>query len=453
MPSASGLREALRWFLRETDFADLKTHGNVGWTAAQLIVLAVLWVWAEQTTLTRAFGDARNLATSLFGSVAVTSYQGLLGALRSYRAQLLPLLWAHFHRLMEQSGGEHWRTGKWLPLAVDGSRVTTPRTVSNEQAFAAQNFGKGGRGRSRSNWKNKRRRSKKLSVPVKPQIWLTLVWHLGLKMPWCWTTGRSTASERDHLRELLESRDFPAFTLFCADAGFVGYEFWSAIVNHSHSFLIRVGANVHLIRKLGPARHRNGLVHCWPTAVRSRKQPPLTLRLIELQGPRGRIYLVTNVLSERELSLPQIRQLYSARWGIELQFRSLKQTFGRSKLKSRTAAHAVVELDWSLVGLWLVQLFAVKEQIKVSSPPAQSSVAIALAVVREAMRNWNGPGQEPQAFARRIRQACHDNYKRNRPKRARYRPDYKDRPTASQPVLKLATDAQRRAYQALANSA
>ena len=38
----------------------------------------------------------------------------------------------------------------------------------------------------------------------------------------------------------------------------------------------------------------------------------------------------------------------------------------------------MVELDWSLVGLWLIQLFAVKEQIKTDSPPEQSSVALAL---------------------------------------------------------------------------
>lgn len=447
-----GLREALQWFARDTDFADLKVHGNVSWTATQLVVLAVLWVWSDCDTLTGAFKYAINLAKTIFGSVAVTTYQGLTGALRSYGSQLLPLLWAHLHKLMELSAGIHWRIGKWVPLAVDGSRVTTPRTASNEQAFSAKNYGQGGRGRNRSKWKNKKRRSKKLSEPVKPQIWLTLLWHMGLKMPWCWKTGPSTACERHHLMEMLDVLVFPALTLFCGDAGFVGYEFWSAILDRNYSFLIRVGANVRLLRNLGKTRQKNGLVYLWPEEAVRKKQPPLVLRLIELQGPRGTIYLVTNVLSERELSLKQAQELYRARWGIELQFRALKQTFGRTKLRSRTAENALVELDWSIVGLWLIQLFAVKEQIKIDSPPAQSSVALALAVIQEAMQNWSGAIRRPKEFARRLSQATKDTYTRTRPKRSRYRPAYKDKPTASKPIIQNATPAKRKAYKQLATA-
>jgi hypothetical protein len=62
-------------------------------------------------------------------------------------------------------------------------------------------------------------------------MWLTLIWHMGLKMPWCWKAGPSTSSERNHLLELLPTANFPAQTLFCADAGFVGYEFWKAILD------------------------------------------------------------------------------------------------------------------------------------------------------------------------------------------------------------------------------
>ncbi len=39
-------------------------------------------------------------------------------------------------------------------------------------------------------------------------------------------------------------------------------------------------------------------------------------------------------------------KLYAMRWGIELPFRSFKQTFGRSTLYSRTAECCDVELDW-----------------------------------------------------------------------------------------------------------
>jgi len=120
----------------------------------------------------------------MFGCVAVTTYQGLTGALNTWSPKLLPAIQKRLHKLMEQVGGdEHGRVGLWVALAVDGSRVSTPRTVSNEKAFAAKNDGKGRKAQSRRKWKNKKQRSKKLSAPVKPQMWLTLIWHMGLKMP------------------------------------------------------------------------------------------------------------------------------------------------------------------------------------------------------------------------------------------------------------------------------
>jgi Transposase DDE domain len=445
---ADVLRRALEWFSKGCNFTKVALHGNVGWQPVQLTVLAVLWAWSDRSTLTQGFEDARQLASVLFGNAAMTTYQGFTAALRSYTEQFLPQLWSHVQRLMEQTAGEHWRIGQWLALAVDGSRVTTPRTASNEQAFAIKNYGYGRKAQQRCKWKNKKRRSKRISEPVKPQIWLTLIWHMGLKLPWCWRTGPSTASERKHLLELLETTDFPSHTLFCGDAGFVGYEFWRSIVEHGHSFLIRVGANVHLLKNLGAARQGRGVVYLWPNTAARKRQPPLVLRLLEFQGPRSKVCLVTNVLSERELSQRQAGLLYRLRWGVELQFRTLKQTFRRSKLRSRTADNALVELHWSLVGLSLVQLFAVKEQIKIASPPTQSSVALALSAVQDAMRNWSGIATDRHTLTRRLRAATKDTYQRTGTKQARYRPSNKDKPCATLPSIRQATVRQRRNYRA-----
>lgn len=443
------LRRALEWFSNDCSFTDLRLHGNVGWTAIQLMALGVLWSWSDRATLTAAFDDAQQLATEMFGVVAVTTYQGFTGAMRTYTEQLLPRLWLHLHGLMQKAGGKHWRIGRWLALAVDGSRVTTPRTEKNEQAFSIKNYGHGRKAKRRCKWKNKKRRSKPISEPVKPQMWLTLVWHMGLKLPWCWRTGPSTASERGHLMDMLPTVDFPEDTLFCGDAGFVGYDFWKTILAHGHNFLIRVGANVRLLKNLGSAREGAGLVYLWPDTVARKKQSPLVLRLLTFQGPRGKIYLVTNVLSERELSLPQAGQLYRLRWGVELQFRAFKQTFRRTKLRSRAPENAVVELHWSLVGLSLVQLFAVKEQIQVDSPPEKSSVALALSAIQDAMRNWSRAINDPKALIRLLRAARKDSYRRTRSKQARYRPDSKDKPSATQPILLPATPRQRQNYRAM----
>lgn len=443
------LRRALHWFGNGDSFSELVRHGNIGWSAMQLVTLAVLWSWSDRSTLTAAFVDARDLALRMFDDVAVTTYQGMMGALRSYTAPLLALFWRQLHARMQQAAGKHWRIGLWLALAVDGSRFTTPRTMNNERAFAIKNYGHGRKAKRRTKWKNKQRRSKKISEPVKPQIWLTLIWHMGLKLPWSWRTGPSTASERGHLLEMLDTQEFPENTLFCGDAGFVGYDFWNTIHLRGHHFLVRVGANVRLLKRLGTVRQHGNRVYLWPDKVARRGQPPLELRLIQFQGARGPVFLVTNVLSESDLSQRQAAQLYRLRWGVELQFRALKQTFGRTKLRSRTPENAIVELHWSVAGLTLVQLFAIKEQITIDSPPANSSVALALAAIQDAVRHWTRDVHDPREFICRLQQATKDEYTRHGDKRARYRPRLKDEPCATAPIIKIATAKQRRNYKTM----
>lgn len=45
----------------------------------------------------------------------------------------------------------------------------------------------------------------------------------------------------------IATEKFPKKTLCCGDAGFVGSPFWKQIVDRGHDFLVRVGANVHLV--------------------------------------------------------------------------------------------------------------------------------------------------------------------------------------------------------------
>ncbi len=191
----------------------------------------------------------------------------------------------------------------------------------------------------------------------------------------------------------------------------------------------------------------------WPNKEARKKQPPLVLRLIRFQGARGPVFLVTNVLSEKRLSLRQAAQLYRLRWGVELQFRALKQTFRRTKLLCRTSDNALVELNWSLVGLTLIQLFAVKEQIQVGSPPANSSVSLAMKVIHDAMRDWSQAVHEPSGLSRRLQEATKDEYRRRRSKQARYRTDSKDKPHATAPIIVSATPQQRKKYRALMTAA
>lgn len=434
------LRAAVAWAIDEKVCADLPLHGNTSWQASDLVLLALVWVWSDAATLTGAFAQAQTWCLQVLGRVAVGTFQGLLKALTIWTATLRPLLAEQFQRLMEQHGGSHWRVGRWLALAIDGSRISVPRTQANEQAFCAPNFGKSYRAkhrRKKRRAKGIRRRSQQKAQPIKPQIWLTLLWHMGLHMPWNWQTGPSYASERGHVQQLLKAQKFPENTLFCGDAGLTGYELWSALHQAGHAFLIRVGSNVRLLRQLGYVRERDGIVYCWPEQAARKQQAPLVLRLLHLQVGRCSMWLVTNVLAEQRLRDAEAVRLYQLRWGVELQFRTVKQTFGRRKLRSRTPERAHVELDWSLLGLWLIQLFAVKEQVAVGEVPEQCSVSLAIQIIRSMLQRWSATVE--QTFAQQLRQARKDHYRRRKSKQARYRPEYKDKPAAGTPQLRKAT--------------
>lgn len=447
------LKRALTWIVDPRIFADVSLHGNVSWLPHQLVMLAVLFAWSDAPQMTKCFEKAAKLSQKLFDMLAVETFQAMVRALVTYGPKLIPCVWARLQTLMEQVAPQFYRIGKWLPLAVDGSRFTTPRTKSNEQAFAAKKYGSGKMAKSRAKWKNKRKRSKKLSTPVKPQIWLTLIWHMGLKLPWCWKSGPSNSSERDHVVELIKSQKFPANTLFCGDAGFTGYEFWKAILDQGHHFLVRVGGNIRLLKNLGHTRKGDGVVCLWPNDVARRKQMPIMVRLIEVKNELGSMYLVTSVLSERQLSTSALKRLYPLRWGIELQFRAVKQTYGRGKLRSRNADHALVELEWSLIALTMIQLLGIREQQKIDIPPEQCSVAQAIAAIRHAIDTWNEHVSRSSSMTIQLRDATKDEYVRTTSKTARYQPNFKDKPTTGGPTLVNATRAQKKTYSALINAA
>jgi hypothetical protein len=240
--NGEALLAAVRWVVDARIFDELKFHGNTTWKPVDLILLTVVWAWSEASTLTGAFDEAHRWSQQALSRAAVSTYQGLMGALVGSTGRLLPLLWQRLQALMEKHGGDHWRIGCWLPLAVDGSRI-----------------------------------------------------------------------------------------------------------------------------------------------------------------------------------------------------RALKQTFGRRKLRSKRPDRALVELDWSLVGLTIIQLFAVKEQIQFGEPPEQCSVSLAIRIVRETVDRWHETPAAGETFRLRLRAAIIDDYQRTTSKKARYRTDSKDKPSAKKPKLLNAT--------------
>jgi hypothetical protein len=454
---AAALDRLRTWLLSDGGiFASLPRHGNTTWRPAALVWLALCWSWSDARNVTDAFAAAVAQCGQL-GVRGLTTYQGMMNALVARTDALLAILWPVLWRRMQEIGGPWWQVHRWVAIAFDGSRSTAPRTESNEQAFCAPNYGRGKTATYRQKQtKGMRRRQneKNPPAPQEPQAWITLLWHMGLRLPWMWRLGPSNSSERAHVMEMIEQGDYPKNTLFCGDAGFIGYPLWALIVNQGLHFLVRVGANVHLLSEtMEWRRDGDGTVLCWPKHVQQAGQPPLRLRLVQVQLGKTKMWMLTNVLESARLTKTQIGQLYRMRWGIEVEFRGLKQTLDRAKLRCRNAERLLVELHWSILAMAVAELFALKEQLasrgsKTKPPPTspdRRSLAQTMRALRWCLNHLNETPQAGRDLPTLLRQAVTDGYTRRTSKRARYRPPNPDKKPLGDPKVRSVTRQQKQA--------
>lgn len=377
------------------------------------------------------------------------SYTSMMNALDRYRDLFSRRLQVRYHQLAEEIGGPFWRIDDWVLMGFDGSRSTAPRTVSNERAFCAPNYGQGKRakyGKKKSQGMRRKRNQENPPHPQAPQAWITMLWHMGLRLPWMWRLGPSHSSERGHVEEMLKEEEFPENTLFCGDAGFVGYPLWSSILAAGGDFLIRVGANVKLLSEHADVkRNDGGEVLCWPKGKMDSGEPPLRLRLMKVKVGKTKMWLLTSVLDEQKLSKQQMIRFYQMRWGIEVEFRGLKQTVDKHKLRCRNSDRLLVELDWSIRAMAIAELLALREQIpcseRSSSEPAYDpqsrSLSNTMRALRRAMRN---PDKNPDDdLYHQLSQAIVQPYRNGTDKRARYRPKNPDKKPLGDPKVRKLT--------------
>jgi hypothetical protein len=346
-----------------------------------------------------------------------------------------------FRQRMAQTLAAVWMVEGWLVFAVDGSRVDVPRTRKNEERYSPKS--KLSRNAQKRRRAARRRRTRQSLLERKanvPRIWLTMMWHVGSGLPWNWRTGPSDSSEREHVQDMLGSA--PAGSLLTADAGFVGYDFWNKVLDADQQLLVRVGSNVRLLTKLGYARERNGLVYLWPDRAAEKRLPPLVLRMVVVTNEeRKPIYLVTSVMNREKLSDAQIAAVYRRRWGIEVYYRHCKQTFERRKLRSQNPDNAMVELHWSLLGMWAMGLHSHSRLVAQGVLPERISFAGVWRAYRRPMREYRSIPDPGERMSQLIDRALIDPYKRKN-KTSREYPRKKQEQAAGPPIIRKATRAQ-----------
>ncbi|QDU28256.1 Transposase DDE domain protein [Anatilimnocola aggregata] len=436
---ADQLKQSLERLLGEGDWGAIRFRDDCTWGPRQLAATALLWAWSDELTLGDRFFAARRLAQFLFAPQQefASSVQAFMKLLLRWTVLLVGVLQVTFRRQMQRAFPTLWRVHGLVLFGIDGSRVDVPRSKSHEAAHAPVRDGKG-----RKLKRNRRQKprtaihSRKASVP---QMWLTLLFHVGTGLPWSWRIGPTGSSEREHWLAMLD--ELPSNALITADAGFVGYDCLRAVVNSGRHFLVRVGSNVRLLYKLGFSREVVGTVYLWPDRAARRSQPPLVLRLVVATGGKYPVYLLTSV-GEEELSRGQVLDVYRRRWGVELFFRHLKQTYQRRKLRSTNAAHARLELEWSLLGLWSMALDAQVQATRVQLDPTQLSLAGVWRTYRRLMRDYRHPLARQQSLPHQLPQAVRDTYERANKSSRNYPRKKRPDPPAGSPEFLLATKSQ-----------
>jgi hypothetical protein len=375
-PSATSFLDSIRQFL--TPAVWKQAHRTPGrkkrkcrWTVQPLVMVLALMTWScgesqgERFEAARAFcvlcrarqkrpGRKVEGFLKALARVPMPVLRAVARGVRQRIAELLPL---------EVDG--------WIPLGCDGSRLRCPRTEELEKHLSGAN-----------------------QAGAPPSIWLTAIVHLRLGVPWCWRWGKGTASEREHLQQMLSS--LPAAALLVADAGYIGYELAKTLLSRQVSFLIRQCSLVTLYsEKQTPLKKfRDGVVWYWPQEARKKGEPALRVRLLCVRRRKlgvtksQDVWLMTNVMESRRLSVEQASRFYRWRWENEGFFRTYKRTLQKMKLESRTVKLVHREAEGSMLALQLLlaQGALAMPRCKQNETPPQASPRRVLLEIRFEMR-------------------------------------------------------------------
>ena len=439
-PHHQDLGLALGWLTGPADSSAVRPRDSCTWAPRALACAASLWAWPDEPALGGRSRAAREVARLALGLVIepATTYQASLKLPLARAVALAAILIPAPRRRMEDDLADRFEVAGFAALAVDGRRLQPARAASNQARLTAR------RGRGP---KAKRRRRTSASASAAdqasrrkkaegPRMWLTTMWHVGTGLPWGWRAGPDHSGEREHLRQMIDAP--PADALAVADAGFVGYRTWADLIDSGRHPLVRVGADVRLLRGLGYAHERDGTVYLRPDEQASRGQPPLILRLAAVQEARHPMHLATSVLDPVRPSDQQVVEPYRLRWGAGASYRHFKQAFGRRELRGGRAGDAEVEARWSLLGLRASSLHGQVELPYDAVPASRVGVAGLPRAYRGAMREYRVVPGLGESLRDRLGSATIDGYDR-RSKSSRGHPREERAGPIGAPVIRPAT--------------
>jgi Transposase DDE domain len=303
------------------------------WDTQPLILTLLVMTWCCGDSQSERFETAKG-----FAAVCLAKRRRPGDSVQGFQKALAKL---PMHVLRAVAAGVRRRLLKLLDLksdgfnvfGCDGSSMETPRVAELER---------------------------RLDPPVKqhgrPQVWVTALVHLQTGLLWSWRLGKGYNRERDHLRALLPT--LPAAALVVADAGFNGYDLACTITGAGISFLIRMSGKDRLYteKQIEVKGFQEGEVLLWTQDAKKDNLAPLRVRLIRIRGTKKRrdVWLLTNVLDAKRLTVEMAGRYYRWRWENEGLFRTFKRTLSKVRLMSRTVRLVHREAEGALLATQLL---------------------------------------------------------------------------------------------------
>lgn len=369
------------------------------WSDRFLVFCAILISMVGGPALLDRFKLARSLIVQLNPTRKRpgAGYGGFIDTLTRHSERLLAVVIVSLRKAVVRCAGPQWRTHGFVLLGVDGTKIEVPRTDANIDQFKIANKTHAG-----------------------PEMLLTCLFHLNTRALWSFRRDCGTGSERGLLQKMIP--DLPNDSLIVADAGFTGWNTIKALNDAGQHFVIRAGANVKLITTLGcHVQECDGVVYLWPGEIQKKNVAPIILRRVMVSDGKGRqMCLLTNVMDHARLGDAAIVEIYKLRWGVELAYRCLKETLQGRKMLSTSPSHAEVELDWTMIGMWVLTLLALGNSTSGASGK-DVSPAGALRVVREMVTHRH-PSRRRVCVAALLSSARTDRYSRKRAKSKKHYP-------------------------------
>jgi hypothetical protein len=389
------------------------------WSDRLIVLVALMMHWSSGTNLIERFTLARSCVVEVHPTRKRpgAGYNGFIDCLARHHERLLGVLLGAFRKRLIQLAGDSYRTFGFVVFGVDGTKIALPRSDSNIKHFGIINKKNSG-----------------------PEMILCALFHVATRSLWSFVHDVARGSERAMFASLLPC--LPKGSLVLADAGFIGWNTMTALLDAGHHFVIRGGGNVSLIRQLCHVESRGDIVYLWPARQQKKHLPPIVLRMVRVRDERNReMCLLTNVLDDKRLSDKQIIELYAMRWHVEVSYRWLKMSLHGRKLQSASARHARLEMDWTLMSLWTLSLLGLSAAV----PGRRLSVTGVLRVVRSAMT-------ERRCRCRlrvRLSRARIDDHHRLSPKRKRHWPAKARLHRCGTPLARMANAEEIAKYQAI----